>query len=710
MSTSTDPPTQLSSTEQKLYEDHHERIERFYKSYCEDEFNELVQHYPKEKQSLWIDWQDVFQWDMDIADDILSDWQSVSKVFNLVLWETPNAAASDLSGGDSTQPAEIRLYNLPDEEIHNVGQPRGDEVGRYIGVNGQIARVGSAKLNPASMGYECQRCGMITHVPQGYGEIQEPYECQSCERQGPFTIRESETDFRDQVLVQLQQPPEQSVDGRGETLTVVVTDELEEWMTERELGAGARVTMNGFLEIDRANESEGTFGYLLRARSIEVEENDYEEINVDEYKDEIEELASDPEIYDRLVGSIAPDIKGEDKLSDIKLGIAFQMFGGYRRTKPDGTAIRGDPHILLIGDPGTGKSSLLEAAEKISPRSVKTSAKGASAAGMTAAVVQDDFGDSPFSLQAGALALANKGIACVDEIDKMQHDAVESMHSALEEQTISINKAGINATIPAQTALLAAGNPKDDRFDEHVHKAEQIDLDAALVSRFDLWFMMRDKPDEEKDRMIAEHKTTVWRESADLDKGTLGDSEAESIQPEIDHDVLRAYIAYARRNIKPRFSKAASEQIHDFYPDIRGMTGGDTVPLTHRKLEAIRRMAEASAKVRLSNTVEPEDVERGISLIRSSLNDVGVNEDGDYDADIIETGTSTTQRSRKKTLKGLVEELAGEFEDSPGVPVEELLIEMEDRGHEESKVEHDIEKLKQKGELYQPRQGFVSPI
>lgn len=710
MSTTVDPPSKLNSKEQQLYEEHHEEIESFIRTYCEDEFNALVKGYSKDKRSLWIDYQDIFQWNPEIADDILSNWQSVSKVFNLVLWEAPNAAATDLSGGDSTQPAEIRLYNLPEEAIYSVGQPRGEEVGRYVGVNGQIARMGSAKLNPAVMGYECQRCGAINYIPQGYGEVQEPYECESCERQGPFQIREDETDFRDQVLVQLQQPPEQSIDGRGETLTVVVTDELEQWMSERELGAGARITVNGVLEIDRNNESDGTFGFLLRARSIEVEEHDYEEIDVDEYKDEIEELASDSDIYQKLIDSIAPDIKGGDKISDIKLGIAFQMFGGYRRTKPDGTAIRGDPHILLIGDPGTGKSSLLEAAEKISPRSVKTSAKGASAAGMTAAVVQDDFGDSPYSLQAGALALANKGIACVDEIDKMQQDAVESMHSALEEQTISINKAGINATIPAQTALLAAGNPRDDRFDEHVHKGEQIDLDAALVSRFDLWFMLQDQPDEEKDRMIAEHKTQVWQQSADLDQGNLTDTDADAIQPAIDHDVLRAYIAFARRNIKPRFSKEANERIHDFYPEIRGMTDGDTVPLTHRKLEAIRRMAESSAKVRLSETVEPEDVDRGIDLIRSSLNDVGINEDGDWDADIIETGVSTTQRSRKKTLKGILSELSEEFTDSPGIPIDEIVIVMEEEGYDQSKVEHDLEKLKETGEVYEPQNGYIATL
>ena len=700
MSTTVDPPSKLSEGEQRFYEEHSENVESFIKRYYEDEFAELAQKYPKEKRSLWIDWKDLYQWEPHIADDILEEWPSISKVFNLILWEMANPAAADLSGGNSTPPAEIRLHGLPQEEVFSVGAPRGNEVGKYIGVNGQIARVGSAKLNPASIGYECQRCGVINNIPQGYGEIQEPYQCKGCERQGPFHIRSDQTDFRDQVLLQLQQPPEQSVDGRGETLTVIVTEELEKWLTERELGAGARITVNGLLELDQTSESNGTFGYLLRARSIEVEENDYEEIDVKSYLDDIQNLADDPEVYQKLTDSVAPDIKGDEKLDNIKLGIIFQLFGGYRRLKPDDTAIRGDPHILLIGDPGTGKSSLLEAAEKISPRSVKTSAKGASAAGMTAAVVQDDFGDSPFSLQAGALALANKGIACVDEIDKMKQDAVESMHSALEEQTISINKAGINATIPAQTALLAAGNPSEDRFNEHLHMAEQIDLDAALVSRFDLWFMLQDEPDEEKDRMIAQHKTNVWQQSADLDQEDRDSTESDAITPEIPHEILRAYIAYARREIKPRFNNEANEEIHEYYPKIRGMTGGDTVPLTHRKLEAIRRMAEASAKVRLSDTVEPEDVERGIDLIQASLNDVGVDENGNWDADIIEAGTSSTQRDRVRNIKEIIEELQKEYDD--GAPIDEILMRAEEVGVEETKAEHEIEKLKKQGEVYEP--------
>ncbi|MFC7165793.1 hypothetical protein [Halospeciosus flavus] len=375
MSATPDPVSTLSESERRFYEEWNEDIEQFIRNYCEDEFSELVQQYPSEKRTLWIDWMDLFTWEPSVAEDLTNNWPSISQVFDQVLWTMSNPVASDLSGGDDHPPAEIRLYNLPSERVYGVGRPRGDEIGQYVGVSGQIARVGSAKLNPASIGYECQRCGAINHIPQGYGEIQEPYQCDGCERQGPFQIRNDKTDFRDQVLLQLQQPPEESIDGQGETLTVVVTDELEEWLTEHELGAGSRVTINGVLEVDETSESNGTFGYILRARSIEIEENDYEEIEIEEYKDRIEELANDPDVYDKLVDSVAPDIKGEDKLDDIKLGIIFQLFGGYRRLKPDGTAIRGDPHILLIGDPGTGKSSLLEAAEKISPRSVKTSAK-----------------------------------------------------------------------------------------------------------------------------------------------------------------------------------------------------------------------------------------------------------------------------------------------------------------------------------------------
>ncbi|QCC46495.1 LAGLIDADG family homing endonuclease [Halobellus limi] len=294
-----------------------------------------------------------------------------------------------------------------------------------------------------------------------------------------------------------------------------------------------------------------------------------------------------------------------------------------------------------------------------------------------------------------------------------------AMHEALEQQSISVSKAGINATLKSRCSLLGAANPKYGRFDQYEPIGEQIDLEPALISRFDLIFTVTDNPDPETDAELAEHIiNTNYAGELNTQKSKVPSSEftdgevesaTEEVTPEIDAELLRKYIAYAKRNCYPTMTDEAKEVIRDFYVDFRAKGADDDapVPVTARKLEALVRLSEASARLRLSDTVEREDAVRVTEIVESCLRDIGMDpETGEFDADIVETGTSKNQRDRIKDIKHLIEELEDEYEE--GAPVEQVIERAgTDLGLEETKAEDEIENLKRKGELYEPRQSYL---
>ena len=287
--------------------------------------------------------------------------------------------------------------------------------------------------------------------------------------------------------------------------------------------------------------------------------------------------------------------------------------------------------------------------------------------------------------------------------------------------SISISKAGINATLKSRCSLLGAANPKYGRFDQYEPIGEQIDLEPALISRFDLIFTVTDQPDEEKDADLAEHiintnyagELHTHRENTTTSDVSEEEVEnvTEKVEPEIDAELLRKYIAYAKRNCYPMMSEEAKAQIRDFYVDLRAKGQGEDapVPVTARKLEALVRLSEASARMRLSDTVEREDAERVIDIVRSCLQDIGVDpETGEFDADVVETGQSKTQRDRIKNIKSLISEIEAEYDE--GAPVETVLDRAEEMGMERSQAEHEIEKLRRQGDVYEPTTDHLRTV
>gem|GEM_PF-2763609 len=289
-----------------------------------------------------------------------------------------------------------------------------------------------------------------------------------------------------------------------------------------------------------------------------------------------------------------------------------------------------------------------------------------------------------------------------------------AMHEALEQQSISVSKAGINATLKSRCSLLGAANPTYGRFDQYEPIAEQIDLEPPLISRFDLIFTVTDKPDEQEDAALAEHILTT-NYAGELNthrtETTTSNFSAEEIEqvtdtvePTISPDLLRKYVAYAKRTCFPTMTQAARDEIQSFYVDLRaqGTSEDAPVPVTARKLEALVRLAEASARVRLSDTIAREDAHRAIEIAEYSLKEIGLDpETGEFDADVIETGTSKSQRDRIKNIKRLIADIEDEYDE--GAPVDVVLDRATENGVDTEKARHEINQLKQKGEVYEPR-------
>jgi replicative DNA helicase Mcm len=688
-----------------------DKFEAFYRDYYRNEIGQLAQKYPNEKRSLYVDWNDLYRFDPDLADDFIAQPDQIRDYAEeaLRLYDLP----VDVKLGQ----AHVRVQNL--QRTTGIRDIRARHRGQLVEVTGIVRKATDVRPKVIEAAFECQRCGTLTRIPQTSGEFYEPHECQGCERQGPFDINFDQSEFVDAQKLRIQESPEGLRGGETpQSIDVHIDDDITGRVT-----AGDHVRVTGVLHLEQQGsnqEKSPVFDVYMDGMAVEIEDEQFEDMDItDEDKKRIIELSNESDIYEKMIASMAPSIYGYEQE---KLAIIMQLFSGVTKHLPDGSRTRGDLHMLLIGDPGTGKSQLLQYIRNLAPRSVYTSGKGSSSAGLTAAAVRDDFGDGQqWTLEAGALVLADQGIAAVDELDKMRSEDRSAMHEALEQQSISISKAGINATLKSRCSLLGAANPKYGRFDQYEPIGEQIDLEPALISRFDLIFTVTDQPDAEEDANLAEHiintnyagELHTHRENTTTSNVSEEEVEnvTEDVEPEIDAELLRKYVAYAKRNCYPMMTEEAKAEIRDFYVDLRskGQDEDAPVPVTARKLEALVRLAEASARMRLSDTVDRGDAERVIEIVRSCLKDIGVDpETGEFDADVVETGQSKTQRDRIKNIKSLIAEIESEYDE--GAPIETILDRAEEVGMERSQAEHEIEKLRRQGDVYEPTTDHLRTV
>lgn len=662
---------------------------QFLKQYYKDEIAELAQRYPKEQQSLTVSFDDLYRYDHRLAVGTSSDGTDDGYIDNpdsIIEWIEEALASFDLPADIDLSDASVRVGDLTDEYVRSPGKASREAlIGSATGVEGQITKATQAKPRVDEAAFECGRCGTVSYIPQIGDSLEGPHDCPGCEREGPFRFISQKSEWVDHQYLRIQEPPEKSGTGQGANMELHVRGDIIDAVEP-----GDRVVASGQIQAEQLEPGDDLDAEThLEVSDLTCEETSYDDIDVDEHIEEIRAIANgergDP--FGLWVDSIKPSHWGDDH---IKLAITLQLMEGWRRGDE-----RGSSHILLMGDPGCDKSGFLEFVDNLAPRSAYASGKGTTAAGLTAGAVSDDFGDTEWSLEAGAMVIADEGIACIDELDKIDEAVVSSLHGALESQKVRVNKV-IKATLSCRTSLLAAGNPKYGRFDQYQPIGEQIEIPPTLMSRFDLMFMVSDHPNPERDRKIMEHKSAAARAAAKKELGEeLTEKERDSIEPEIEPEVMRAYIAHAK-SIKPLLPEGsvAEKLMHNEFMKIRlsNEEADDApVPVTWRKQEAIRRLSEASARVRLSDVVETEDVQRALDLVKKSMQQVGVDPETDqFDADVIETGRSKTQHDRIKSVKATI------VEKGP-ISAEEVAGILDiDQG----KVKDEIEKLRSKGEIY----------
>jgi replicative DNA helicase Mcm len=526
-------------------------------------------------------------------------------------------------------------------------------------------------------------------------KFREPTKC-SCGRRGGFNLMSKEMVDTQRLVV--EESPESLTGGeQPKRLNVFVKEDLVEPRMEEKTTPGARVKVIGVLKEVPVPLSTGgmstRFELAIEVNNIIPMEETFEELDInDEDEKEILELSQDPEVFTKLARSIAPSVWGYD---EIKKSMVLQLFSGVQKKMSDGSKSRGDIHILLIGDPGVAKSVTLGFMANISPKGRYVVGKSASGAGLTATVVRDEYLKG-WSLEAGAMVLANKGLVCIDELEKMDPQDRSAMHEAMEQQSVTISKANVQATLKAQTSVLAAANPKFGRFDPYQSIAQQIDLPPTLINRFDIIFTMRDIPDKSKDERIASH--------------VLREHQYEQKEAIIEPPFFRKYVAYAKQRVHPALSQEASDELRKFYVDLRNRpvsseSGMKPIPISARQLQALIRMAEASAKIRLRENVLREDALEAIEIMKYYLQQVGYDyESKNFDIDKISGKYSNSQRNKIMLVKETITALESKM--GKMIPREELEKELEDRLTKDE-IDEIVEKLLRGNEIYRPKRGYV---
>ena len=652
--------------------------------------DELVKTANEGRKSISINFSLLEKFDVNIADYLLEN--PVETI------PTIQKAVKQIDVGHIDENFRVRFFNLPENRNIRIRNVRAEHIGKMIVVDGFVKRASEVRPEISEAVFQCLDCGSNITIVQTERIMHAPIECgnPACRNRKAFKLVDQK--LYDARWVVVEEPFEITEGERPSDLRIYLKEDLTSPKMQNKTEPGNRIKTAGTLK-ELPRRVKGTpsrqMEIYLEANHVESVETEWEELDIThENEQKILDLAKDPEIYTKLMNSISPALYG---LEDIKQAIVLQLFSGETHIQRDRSRVRGDIHVLLVGDPATSKSALMKVVSGLIPRGRYVSGKGVTGAGLTATVVKDEEFLGGWVLEAGALVMTNRSVCCIDEFEKIEKTDQVALHEMMEQQTISIAKANIVATLPAMTAILAGGNPKLGRFDPYLPIKEQIDIPETILTRFDLKFALRDIPNPETDTKIAEHI---------LQARHFG---VEQSKPIIDNDLFKKYVAYARKNCHPKLSREAADEIKSFYLSLRERSGEESpISITPRQYEAVIRMAEASAKIQLKDEVTKEDALRAINLMKASLRQFGFEpETGQIDIDRAEGARATSvQRSRIRILLDILDELEKTF--GKDIPFDEVIRRARDQGVDAP--DDILKKMQQEGMLYSSRVGVVSKV
>lgn len=626
----------------------------------------------------------------------------------------------------------LRITHLPPDSQINLREIGSEKIEKFISSEVIVTKVSELKPRIYHGVFRCSACSATVEIAQPNElELIEPLGCSGdsgcgLKTKGANSIRMDLVLENSRLVnnqwIEIQELPEDVQGGSQPTRMQV--------LAEGDLAGvhfpGDRITVNAIPYIrsqKKGGQKTPMFDVYLSLISSQYRNTPLEEFRItDEDIETIQQLSEREDIFELMTRSIAPSIYATESLTGVKRSLVLQLFGGVPRRQADGTRTRGDIHILLMGDPGVAKSQLLKFMGNLSPRGKFTTGGGTTAAGLTAAAVRDAFNDGRFSLEAGALVLADLGLCAVDEFDKMDDKDRGAMHEAMEQQLININKGGLSATMRTRCAILAAANPRLGKFTPYFEQKQlpfdEVDLKPAMLSRFDIIWLIRDEPESSVDQNIAKHIIRTRRSGIAehlIDTGQVVDpqymsenkQEGQDINGEeiIPTQLLKKYIAYAKRHVFPELNDEAMECLVEFYKTSRARKSGtreeysqDAPTMTARTLEGLVRISEAYARLFLRDVATIEDAKVAIAVVKHWRQ---IDQAGEFDEISLRTGMTRDKRSAERTIHSIVRNLCREL--GGECQTFQVYNSAGEQGFDEDTVDRVLNTLANRGSLYRPR-------